>query len=154
MYRIGRPLMPPLSFTQSKYALAVLPMVVKSTPGISMSIPPSLIGAPVAFFPLPRPQTPAARALPWPTRTSAELEAPVAQVVIARPARTIAVAATPNLNRFALNAPSSFRPERPLAGDRRFSARTESIGSGFVRRLVQAVCSSSAGPQREERTRF
>src|SRR6476619_986080 len=55
MYWIRRPLMPPLSLTQSKYAFATLPMVVKSTPGISMSMPPSLIGAPVAFLPLPRP---------------------------------------------------------------------------------------------------
>src|SRR5262245_48212528 len=47
--------MPPLSLTQSKYAFATLPIVVKSTPGISMSIPPILIGAPVAFFPVPRP---------------------------------------------------------------------------------------------------
>src|SRR3569833_54906 len=50
--------MPPLAVTQSKYAVATLPSVVKSTPGISMSIPPSLIGAPVAFFPLPRPHLP------------------------------------------------------------------------------------------------
>ena len=48
---IGRPRMPPLSLTQSKYAFATLPIVVKSTPGISMSMPPSLIGRPVAFLP-------------------------------------------------------------------------------------------------------
>ena len=58
--------MPPLSLTHLKYALAVLPIVVKSTPGISMSMPPSLIGAPVAFLPLPRPQTPSAPAFPLP----------------------------------------------------------------------------------------
>src|SRR6478752_4179425 len=55
MYLIGRPLMPPLSLTQSKYAFATLPIVVKSTPGISMSMPPSLIGAPLAFLPVPAP---------------------------------------------------------------------------------------------------
>ena len=48
--------MPPLSLTQSKYAFATLPIVVKSTPGISMSRPSILIGAPVAFLPFPSPQ--------------------------------------------------------------------------------------------------
>src|SRR6478752_6494781 len=68
MYLIGRPWMPPLSFTQSKYALAVLPTVVKSTPGISMSMPPILIGAPEAFLPVPAPQTDfVAVAVPDPT---------------------------------------------------------------------------------------
>ena len=64
--------MPPLSFTHLKYALATLPIVVKSTPGISMSIPPSLIGEPVAFLPLPRPHTDFdADALPEPTGAAA-----------------------------------------------------------------------------------
>src|SRR6185437_8023028 len=67
MYLIGRPWMPPLALTQSKYAFATLPIVVKSTPGISMSIPPSLIGAPVAFLPLPRPHFIAAPAAADPT---------------------------------------------------------------------------------------
>src|SRR5262245_12740346 len=58
--------MPPLSLTHAKYAAAVLPIVVKSTPGISMARPPSLIGAPVAFLPFPRPQTPSAPAFPLP----------------------------------------------------------------------------------------
>ena len=73
--------MPPLSLTQSKYAFATLPMVVKSTPGISMSIPPSLIGAPVAFLPVPRPQTDfVADALPEPTGVAAaDVLAPAAQ---------------------------------------------------------------------------
>src|SRR4029079_12927409 len=75
MYLIGRPLMPPLSLTQSKYALATLPIVVKSTPGISMAIPPSLIGAPFAFLPLPRPQTLfVADAVPEPTLVAVEPE--------------------------------------------------------------------------------
>src|SRR3954471_1303368 len=55
MYLIGRPWMPPLSLTQSKYALATLPTVVKSTPGISIAMPPILMGAPVAFLPVPAP---------------------------------------------------------------------------------------------------
>src|SRR5919112_760967 len=54
-YWIGRPLMPPLSLTQSKYALAVFGMSVKSVPGCFVAIAPSLIGAPAAFLPLPRP---------------------------------------------------------------------------------------------------
>src|SRR6185312_3777027 len=79
MYLIGRPRMPPLSLTHLKYASATLPIVVKSTPGISMSMPPSLIGAPVAFFPLPRPQTLFfADAVPEPT-----FVAPVAPVASA-----------------------------------------------------------------------
>src|SRR5579862_8416475 len=86
--------MPPLSFTQLKYAAATLPTVVKSTPGISMSMPPSLIGAPVAFLPVPMPQTPAAPCLPAPTPAAlaVELEALVANAAAAINAtgRTIA----------------------------------------------------------------
>ena len=64
--------MPPLSLTQSKYAPASLPTVVKSTPGISMSMPPSLIGVPVAFFPVPIPQMLCvAEAVPEPTGPAA-----------------------------------------------------------------------------------
>ena len=52
-------------------------MVVKSTPGISMSMPPILIGLPVAFLPVPRPQTDfVADAVPEPT---VAVPAPVAQ---------------------------------------------------------------------------
>src|SRR4051812_32157447 len=62
--------MPPLSFTHLKYAFAILPIVVKSTPGTSVKIPPSLIGAPLAFLPLPSPHTLfVADALPEPTAT-------------------------------------------------------------------------------------
>ena len=69
--------MPPLSFTHLKYASANLPIVVKSTPGISMSIPPILIGLPVAFLPVPMPQTDfVADAVPEPTGAAAP--APVA----------------------------------------------------------------------------
>src|SRR3954454_11417602 len=49
------PLIPPLSLTQSKYAFAVFGMSVKSVPGCFVAIPPSLIGVPVAFWPLPKP---------------------------------------------------------------------------------------------------
>src|SRR6476469_7356344 len=81
--------MPPLSLTQSKYAFATLPMVVKSTPGISMAMPPILIGRPVAFLPGPRPQTDfVADALPDPTGACA----PVAQLA-SMSARTQTLAA-------------------------------------------------------------
>src|SRR5262249_56966389 len=66
----------PLSFTHWKYAAASFATVVKSTPGISMLRAPSLIGAPVAFLPVPMPQTAfAALALPDPT-TPADVFAP------------------------------------------------------------------------------
>ena len=59
--------MPPLSLTQSKYAFVVLPMSVKSVPGCLTLMPPSLIGSPVAFLPLPSPHFEAATALEsWP----------------------------------------------------------------------------------------
>src|SRR3954451_22885437 len=61
-YWIGRPLMPPLSLTQSKYAFAVFGMSVKSVPGCLVAMPPSLIGVPAAFLPLPRPHFEAAAA--------------------------------------------------------------------------------------------
>jgi hypothetical protein len=54
--------MPPLSLTQSKYAFAEFGMSVKSVPGCFVAIPPSLIGVPVAFWPLPRPHFDAAAA--------------------------------------------------------------------------------------------
>src|SRR6478735_1875331 len=54
--------MPPLSLTQSKYAFAVFGMSVKSVPGCFVAIPPSLIGVPVASWPLPRPHFDAAAA--------------------------------------------------------------------------------------------
>ena len=64
--------MPPLSFTHWKYAFANFPIVVKSTPGMSMPIPPSLIGLPVAFLPVPMPQTDfVADAVPEPTGAAA-----------------------------------------------------------------------------------
>src|SRR3954452_13023784 len=59
-YWIGRPLMPPLSLTQSKYAFAVFGMSVKSVPGCFVAMPPSLMGVPLAFLPLPRPHFAAA----------------------------------------------------------------------------------------------
>src|SRR3954467_3145736 len=61
-YWIGRPLMPPLSLTQSKNAFAVLGMSVMSVPGCLVAIAPSLIGSPVAFWPVPAPHLGAAAA--------------------------------------------------------------------------------------------
>src|SRR5918911_2278205 len=63
-YWIGRPLSPPLSLTQSKYAFAVFGMSVKSVPGCFVAIAPSLIGAPLAFWPLPSPHFDAAALSP------------------------------------------------------------------------------------------
>src|SRR3954447_3156864 len=52
--------MPPLSLTQSKNAFAVFGVSVKSVPGCLVAIAPSLIGAPVAFCPVPAPHFTAA----------------------------------------------------------------------------------------------
>src|SRR3954470_10016963 len=54
--------MPPLSLTQSKNAFAVFGMSVKSVPGCLVAMAPSLIGAPVAFLPVPAPHFTAAAA--------------------------------------------------------------------------------------------
>src|SRR5581483_6982291 len=50
-YLIGWPLMPPLAFTQLKYALAMFAMSANDVPGWLVTIPPSGIGVPVAFTP-------------------------------------------------------------------------------------------------------
>src|SRR2546429_8157316 len=55
MYWIGRPLMPPLSFTQLKKAWAIPVIGVKSTPGCLVTIAPSLMGVPLALLPFPSP---------------------------------------------------------------------------------------------------
>src|SRR3954452_1300684 len=54
--------MPPFALTQAKYAFAVFGMSVKSVPGCFVAIPPSLIGVPLAFWPLPSPHFDAAAA--------------------------------------------------------------------------------------------
>src|SRR5262249_23558413 len=48
---IGWPLMPPLAFTQSKYALAMFGMSVNEVPGWLVAMAPSGIGVPVALTP-------------------------------------------------------------------------------------------------------
>src|SRR6476620_3376561 len=120
MYLIGRPLMPPLSFTHLKYAFAVLPIVVKSTPGISMSIPPSLIGAPVAFLPVPLPQTDlVADAVAEPT--SSAVVAPVAQAASSSATRLLAANTRPILifvDRIRYPSILSLRWTEPHAGRR------------------------------------
>src|SRR5215467_7042571 len=63
MYLIGRPLMPPLSFTQEKYACAMPVIPVKSVPGCLVTMAPSVSGVPVAFWPLPSPHFEAAAPL-------------------------------------------------------------------------------------------
>src|SRR5215207_1355396 len=92
MYWIGRPLMPPLSFTQSKYALVMPVIHVKSMPGTLVAMPPSLIGSPVAFCPVPAPHLPAAwRLLPPDAAPPAVVEAP--EAVVALPPVVVAAAA-------------------------------------------------------------
>ena len=44
-------MMPPLSLTQVKYALAMLAMSANDVPGWLVTIPPSGMGVPVAFTP-------------------------------------------------------------------------------------------------------
>ena len=44
-------MMPPLAFTQVKYALAMFAMSANDVPGWLVTIPPSGIGVPVAFTP-------------------------------------------------------------------------------------------------------
>src|SRR3954447_24987686 len=93
---MGRPLMPPLSFTHWKYAFANFPIVVKSTPGMSMPMPPSLIGLPVAFLPVPLPQTDfVADAVPEPT--TGALGAPTAQAASPSATTLLAANARPSL---------------------------------------------------------
>src|SRR5262249_4003509 len=97
---IGRPLMPPLSFTHWKYAAAILATVVKSTPGMSMLSAPILIGAPVAFLPVPMPHTALlALALPDPTGAAADFEfEQVAKAVSASVTTPTAASAIPALS--------------------------------------------------------
>src|ERR1700733_2381287 len=51
LYTIGWPLMPPLAFTQAKYAAAMFAMSVNDVPGWLVTMPPSTIGVPVAATP-------------------------------------------------------------------------------------------------------
>src|SRR5215813_13831474 len=48
---MGWPLMPPLAFTQSKYAAAMFGISVNDVPGWLVAMAPSGIGVPVAFTP-------------------------------------------------------------------------------------------------------
>src|SRR6266436_5258305 len=91
--------MPPLSLTHLKYAFAILPMVVKSIPGTNVKMPPSLIGEPFAFFPLPRPHT-LLVAEAWPAPTAALPAAPDVLAVHAttsRPMRQLTARTLPSL---------------------------------------------------------
>src|SRR5262245_25996100 len=133
MYLIGRPWMPPLSFTHLKYALAIFAIVVKSTPGISMLIVPILIGAPVAFLPLPSPHTAFfADAVPDPTLAGA-WPAPVAQVASSN-ATTLPAASAAAAVSFLDLIPSSFDP--PLGWQ--LCAGTVRVNRSAGQPLVQA----------------
>src|SRR3954463_676322 len=82
--------MPPLSLTRWRYAFPVFGMSVKSVPGCLVAIPPSLIGVPVAFLPLPRPHFDAAAAgsLAWllvPDALAPELELELDELLLSPP---------------------------------------------------------------------
>src|SRR5215813_12755587 len=106
MYLIGRPWIPPLAFTHLKYASTIFAIVVKSTPGISMLIVPILIGAPVAFLPLPRPHfaTPAWPAAPTWLVTRVWLP-PVAMATSTRATAAVATSARPAITFLDLIGP-------------------------------------------------
>src|SRR5262245_49647369 len=81
MYWIGRPLIPPLSLTQSKYAFVRLVIQVKSATGALVAIAPILIGSPVAFSPVPMPHSPGFWMLLAPPLDAAVVGVPLAAVV-------------------------------------------------------------------------
>ncbi len=119
-------------------------MVVKSTPGISMSMPPSLIGVPVAFLPVPRPQTDFfADALPDPTGACA----PVAQPASIRASRHAPTAAPPIIVFVARMDPSNWvarevvLPEFPRPRPRHATFRV-SPGAPPLRRRASACAGS------------
>src|SRR3990170_56747 len=104
MYLIGRPLMPPLSFTQLKYARTLSVISSQLTPTATVTIAPILIGLPFAFLPVPRPQTLfVGDAFPDPTGAAADdWTAPVAQAASSKATTLLAASATPAINLFDL----------------------------------------------------
>src|SRR5436190_8556045 len=152
--------MPPLSLTQSKYALATFPIVVKSTPGISMSRPSILIGAPVAFLPVPLPQTdfvadavpePTAGAVGAPTAQAARLSAPTLLAAIARPSlifvdpiRSLLASRFDGLNHWASDAAAAAPPDHGLVKRALLeSVPCEGRGSRLPSRLWVSRCGAS-----------
>src|SRR3954471_7299758 len=119
-YWIGRPLIPPLSLTQSKYAFAVFGMSVKSVPGCFVAMPPSLMGVPLAFLPLPRPHF-----------AAAVLSPPLAGVLCAEllpPPRAAARAG--RRARAGARASSAAAARGHRQGDRRHDGREDRAGPG------------------------
>ena len=57
-YLIGLPLIPPLALTQSKYVFAAKPEELELSATVMLTMLPIGIGAPVAGFPLLKPQSP------------------------------------------------------------------------------------------------
>src|SRR5262245_47754063 len=97
--------MPPLSLTHAKYAAADFAMSWKSVPGSNVTRPPTLIGAPVAFFPVPRPQTLlVAVCFPDPIGAAAP-PAPPASAVTSIAARPLTASATAILSFLELIPP-------------------------------------------------
>src|SRR5689334_5537291 len=113
--------MPPLSLTQSKYAFAVFGMSVKSVPGCFVAMPPSLIGVPVAFCPLPSPHLDAAAAGALAAVDFAALEPDVLELLLLPPqaatttARANAMTATARAGRIPRD-PCSKRITPPPPG--------------------------------------
>src|SRR5438093_1325767 len=123
---------------QLKYAWAMSPIGEKSTPGLCVKMPPRTIGLPVAFLPLPRPQTLfVADAFPAPTFMVGRL-APVARAAVnANTAARQAAEATPILSLFDL-IPSLLLPSseelalRPRRAECRRVPRKRSCPDGSL----------------------
>src|SRR5690242_13979187 len=75
--------MPPLAFTQVKYALAMLAMSANDVPGWLVTIPPSGIGVPVAFTPGLLPHCDVLTVVPLGAGADAE---PLVEVLLLHPA--------------------------------------------------------------------
>src|SRR5215510_15025218 len=109
---------------------------------MSMSIPPILIGRPVAFFPVPRPQTDLeADALPAPTGVA--VRAPVAQPARVS-AKTQTAPTTPTVILVDLIDPSrwvsSFVLNEPRGGRRaRLPIRVSSSAPSSIRRVTHGA---------------
>src|SRR3954471_16757784 len=93
VYWMGRPLIPPLSLTQSKYALVIPVIHVKSIPGTLVAMPPSLIGSPLAFWPVPAPHLPGACRLLLLAAPAVVVAPPAAGVAELDPAAAVVPAA-------------------------------------------------------------
>src|ERR1700722_15032845 len=85
--------MPPLAFTQAKYAFAMFGMSVNEVPGWLVAIAPSAIGVPVAATPglVPHDEGPAAEGLAGALGLEVALE-PLLELELLQPAAASAMA--------------------------------------------------------------